>query len=659
MTMFKSFVVLFYFLHLSAVSTATITLPVIFQDNMVLQRDKVLTIWGFGDAGEKLTLKLKGTAYKTVTNPAGNWLLTLPPQLAGGPHIISIQGSMNKVELNNVLFGDVWICGGQSNMQFSLSQIGHKFPAHAATSEQNLRIFTASIDMDYVPKKDLAGGTWLEANPQTLSGFSATAYFFGRSLADSLNIPIGLISDNLGATSVESWMSAKALSPFPQFAPFCNKYLQPAKSFKEVTAAFEKIKPGWEATHYLGGEGLRNKWYLPTTDVTNWKAMEIPAWWEDKGLADFDGAVWFRKTFDLPPNFKGTVFPLHLNQIDDYDIVWVNGTKIGEGFGNINWRNYNIPAGILKPVGNTIVVRIFDAGGKGGMYSSAIWGNPILLGKWLYKPDVKIDATKFPKPHVVNVSPFSTPAILYNGNIAPITPLAIKGFTWYQGENNTSRAHEYRQLFPAFIQDWRNQFKQGNLPFLFVQLANYMEEATTPRESEWAELRDAQAAALALPNTGMAVAIEIGEAGDIHPKNKSAVGKRLSLEALRVAYGKEIISAGPTYDSMSVHNDSVVIFYKKNTNQLVTKNKYGYVSGFALAGSDRKFYWATATIRNNTVVVWSKNVKNPVAVRYAWSDNPGPLDLYNEGGLPAAPFRTDNFPYKTTGKLFSENPWEF
>jgi sialate O-acetylesterase len=636
---------------------AQLKLSQIFQSNMVLQRGKPVPVWGFATAGEKITLHFKTGKYSAVTAKDGTWSIKLPKQTAGGPYELRVKGKSDSIALKNILFGDVWICGGQSNMQYTLSQIGYTPKDTAAARNPNIRLFTATIDMDYVPKKDLSGGSWAIASVKNISNFSAAAYFFGRYLADSIDVPIGLVSINLGATSVETWMSAAALSPFPQFKPYVDAYLAPAMSFKEITAAFEKTKPEWEQKYYLKGKGMEDKWYLPETDISGWKTTEVPCWWEDHDLADFDGAVWFRKSFDLSKDFKGDHFLLQLNQIDDYDLVWINGVKVGEGFGNQNWRNYQVPANLLKPADNVIVVRVFDVGGKGGMYSGAIWGNPVLLGKWNYKQDLKIDAALFPKPHVVNVSPFSTPAVLYNGNIAPVTQMAVKGFIWYQGESNAGRATEYRNLFQAMIKDWRKQFKQGDVPFLFAQLANYMAEAPQPRESDWAELREAQSGALTLPNTGMAVLIDIGEAGDIHPKNKMDVGRRLSLEALNVAYHKNISSKGPTYAAMEARGDSIIIHYVKGTDLLYSKEKY--LKGFAIADRSNRFSWAKAFIKGNSVVVHCDGLKYPVSVRYAWSDNPGPLNLYNTSGLPAAPFRTDRLPAKTAHKLFSEDPWVF
>lgn len=655
----KVFLILPIVVFCSQIIYAEIKMPVIFQSNMVFQRDKEISIWGFANAGEKVEINFDNQRYNAITKKDKKWLIKIPPHLAGGPYELKIRGATNSILLKNILFGDVWICGGQSNMQYTLDQIGYKFTDTSKANYNNLRLFTSSIDMDYVPKEDLAGGTWKEGSPENLKYFSAVAYFFGKVLQDSLHVPIGLISDNLGATSVETWMSREALKMFPQFKNYYKEYLAPAKSFKQITADFEKMKPAWETKYYLKGKGIDEKWYLPETDVTDWKSTEVPGWWEEKGDTDFDGAMWYRKNFDMPFGFKGDTFNLQLNQIDDYDIVWINGRKIGEGFGNLNWRNYKIASTILKPENNVLVVRVFDAGGRGGMYSNAIWGNPVLLGKWKYKPGFEIDASKFPKPLVVNASPFSSPVVLFNGNIAPLRLLSVKGVIWYQGESNANRADEYKGLFPAMINDWRQNFSQGDIPFLFVQLANYMQEADVPAESEWAELREAQALALRLPNTGMATAIDIGEANDIHPKNKQEVGKRLALTALKVAYKKNIVSAGPAYESVVFAGDSAIIHFSNSAGNLITKDKYGYIRGFAMAGEDRKFHWAKAYIKYNTVIVSSAEVSKPAAVRYGWSDNPGAIDLYNDIGLPAIPFRTDTWALKTMGKVFSENPWEF
>jgi sialate O-acetylesterase len=263
-----------------------------------------------------------------------------------------------------------------------------------------------------------------------------------------------------------------------------------------------------------------------------------------------------------------------------------------------------------------------------------------------------INTAAFPGLLVENITPFSTPGALFNGSIAPLTSFAIKGVIWYQGEANVERAHEYRELFPAMIRDWRDHWLQGDFPFLFVQLANYQKEEEMPGESEWAELREAQVMALELPATGMAVTIDIGEADDIHPKNKEEVGRRLGLVALGIAYDKDRVYTGPTFKKMKLMGRTVVIKLGTHGSTLVTTDKYGYIKGFQMAGKNRQFYWARAWFEDGNIVVQSDQVNHPVAVRYAWSSNPGNLDLYNKEGLPTAPFRTDDWEGSTTGKKF-------
>jgi sialate O-acetylesterase len=409
---------------------------------------------------------------------------------------------------------------------------------------------------------------------------------------------------------------------------------------------------------------MDEKWYEPETDLSEWKDIEMPGYWEDLApeLAHHDGAVWFRRTFDLPEGFSGDKYLIALNQLDDYDIAWVNGVKVGETFGRHNFRNYFVDAKILKPVGNVLVVRIVDTGGEGGFSTSAFWGNALIRGTWKYRKGMVLDSATFPKVSLPNVSPFSSPGVLFNSNIAPLTHTPIKGVIWYQGESNADRAYEYRGLFPTMIQDWRRHWGQGDFPFLFVQLANYREEPAQPQPSSWAELREAQTLALQLPNTGMAVAIDIGEAGDIHPRNKVEVGRRLCRAALRVLgidHGQDGVGSGPLYASHRIEGDRFVIWFEQVGSGLMTPDKYGYVRGFEMAGKDSVFHWAQARIEGETVEVFCEAVSEPVAVRYGWADNPGKIDLYNAAGLPASPFRTDDWPGMTKDKKFDASAARF
>jgi len=636
-----------FFLTSSFIVKADVKLPVLFQSNMVLQRDKPCNIWGTADNGEAITISFNNANYNaTATN--GKWKITLPAQAAGGPYQIIIKAK-NAIELDNVLFGDVWICGGQSNMQFAVRDANPK-PDTPTFNNQNIRLFTVGVGMDFVPQDTVKSGSWKIANAKDVNNFTAVGFFFGSYLQQHLNIPIGLISDNLGATAIEEWMSNEAIHEFPQFDNFYNTYLAPHKSMKEMNDDFEKTKSSWEKKYYLKDDpGLQQEWYKPGTDISDWKSMNQPSHWEDNELKDYDGSVWFRKSYDsFPKDFFGNA-NIGLGQVDDYHICWVNGVKVGEAYGNMNMASFKIPDSIIKPKNNIVVVRVFDAGGKGGMYN--MFWSPYWAGEWKYKKGVQIDASKFKKPLVANAYIFGTPTILYNANIAPLTQLSIKGFIWYQGEANTGRAEEYKQLLPAMITDWRKQFNQNELPFLIVQLPNLGKDPAQPENSDWAELRDAEASALSLPNTGMAVTIDVGEADNLHPHNKLAVGNRLAKTALNIAYKIDSIHVSPRYKNMQVVGDSIIITFDNN---ILCKDKYGYVRGFAIAGSDSAFYWAKAYVKNdNTVVVYNPSIDAPIAVRYLWSDNPGDIDLYNDQGLPVAPFRTDNFPEGTAGKKFS------
>ncbi|MEY3368302.1 MAG: hypothetical protein RI973_1457 [Bacteroidota bacterium] len=632
---------------------ANISLPRIFSHHMVLQRDAPVPVWGQASPGEKITVSIAQVKRQTKADKQGNWSVTLPPHSAGGPFELLVTGD-NTLRFEDVLYGEVWLCSGQSNMNYTLEMLGIKETDSARVNNPLLRLFTVGLAMDYQPRQDVASGQWERAGPEKIHRFSAAAWYFGLYLQDKLQVPVGLIHSSMGATAIETWMSTGALRQFPQFQPLVAEMEKTGKNFAQLQAELKLFRQSWDEQYYLKGDpGIIHQWQNPDLDDTDWNTMNLPALWEDNGLADYDGSVWFRKQFSIPAGFQDDSLRISLNQIDDYDIVWVNGTRIGEGFGNRNWRSYNCPASLLKPEGNVIAVRVFDAGGKGGMYTNPFWGNPILNGTWKYRPGVRINAADFPRPTVPNGSLFTHPSLLFNGSIAPLAPFAIRGVIWYQGESNAARAEEYRELLPAMITDWRQYWKQGDFPFLVVQLANFYPEQVQPAESSWAELREAQSLALQLPNTALATAIDIGDANDIHPRDKAGVGQRLGLGALKIAYGMEVVHSGPVFKSIRTDGDKAIIHFDLQGSTLVSRDKHGYLRGFAMAGADRKFYWARAFIEEDKVVVRCPQVPLPVAVRYAWADNPGQLDLYNNEGLPALPFRTDDWPLTTKGLVFT------
>jgi sialate O-acetylesterase len=515
------------------------------------------------------------------------------------------------------------------------------------------------VDRDYTPRNNVSNAVWKQVDKETAWNYSAVGYFFGKYLSKESKVPIGLISSNLGATSIETWIGMDVLKTFPQFHEITEKVSKINKSFKTLEVELGKFRRKWDVDYYLKGPGMSGKWYEENYDYSDWEECTLPGFWEDFGYGSHDGSMWFKRTFDLDSLQVKRDFNIVLNQIDDYDRVWVNGVQIGESFGKSNFRNYSAPKEILRQKGNILTVRVFDVGGKGGIYTNAFWGNPILNDKWKYKKGVTIDANKFPRPVVPNGSPFSHPMLLYNASIAPLHKLPITGVIWYQGESNEARAVEYGSLLPAMIQDWRGKWNNPQMPFFIVQLANYRQELEQPKESQWAELRESQMVASELENVDIVTAIDIGDANDIHPYNKKEVGRRLSLLAKHYRYG-EGLQKGPVYKDCTISEKVVTIEFDTYGSSLKSLDKHGYLRGFSIAGVDGKFEWAKARIiDDNKVEVFQENLKNPKYVRYAWSDNPGKLDLVNENGLPAFPFRTDDFELSTMKSKYIYDPHAF
>ncbi len=626
---------------------AEVKLPRIFSSNMVLQQGIEIPVWGWADKGEQITVTFNNKTLRTKTDNNGKWIVKLPVTDYGGPHTLVVKGK-NTVVFENVLIGEVWVCSGQSNMEWGVNQSANPEKEIESANFPKIRLFTVPKTVAQVPKDDISSGSWVECSPETVAGFSAVGYFFGRKIFTDLNVPVGLIHTSWGGTVAETWSSAQTISKDPDLKGRLVE-LQQLDLAKFREAKLEQIKK------LLGGElpendsGMKNGepvWSAIDFNDNSWKTIKAPMYWEQQGYLDIDGIGWYRKEITLNEVQSNTNATLHLGKIDDSDITFMNGITIGKTDGLYDKdRIYTIPKELLKPGKNMIVVRVDDTGGNGG-----IWGNPedqfLAIGK--EKMDISGDwKFKISKAKVgdVSVGPNSYPTLLYNGMINPIVPFAIKGAIWYQGESNTGRAKQYQRVFPDMIKDWRTHWNQGDFPFLFVSLANFTAPPNTPGESDWAELREAQTKTLSLPNTGMALAIDIGEANDIHPKNKQEVGKRLALNALKVAYKKDIVYSGPMYSSAVFRDGKAYITFTETGSGLTAKDKYGYLKGFTIAGSNKKFEWAKADIIDNqTVVVYSEKIKDPVSVRYGWANNPDDVNLYNLEGLPANPFRTDDWP---------------
>jgi len=642
---------------------ATVRLPALVGSHMVLQRGQPVPVWGWAAPGEKVSLTFRGKTYAaSLPDASGRWQATLPATPAGGPYALTIKGQ-NTIELTDVLVGDVWLASGQSNMQMPVKdRPGGYQPVQQADQEiaaanwPNIHFFTAQQTVAYRPQAEVAGSGWLAVSPATVAQLSAVAYFFGRDLYKKYQVPVGLLVSSWGGTPAEAWVSAEGLASFPEFGPRIASFAGKTTSLADDQRAYETQQRelltnlrAHDKGYLPGGQ----TWAAPTFDARAWPTLPVPGAWEGQpALATYDGVIWLRKEIDLPASLAGQPLTLALGKIDDADSTYVNSVRVGATNGYNLPRSYPVPAGLLRPGRNVIVVRVVDTGGGGGIMGEAaevaLRGasqSLPLAGPWQYQ--VGLAPQEQPAPPVPGGAEHA-PTALYNGMIAPLQPYALKGVIWYQGESNADRAAQYRTLFPALIADWRRHWQQPDLSFLWVQLASYMAARPEPTESAWAELREAQALALQVPHTGLATAIDIGEAGDIHPHNKQEVGRRLALAAAHVAYGDtKLVYSGPQYASIVPAGAAIRLKFTQIGAGLAVKDGAA-LQGFAVAGADHVFHWATARVVGNEVAVQSPAVPQPVAVRYDWADNPSG-NLTNKEGLPALPFRTDSWPLTTAG----------
>lgn len=621
-----------------------IQLPRLVSNGMVLQRDTKVKIWGWSSPGEEIELSFNNIQYKTKANGGGNWEIELPPQSAGGPHEMILKGK-NEIKISDILFGDVWICSGQSNMELTMERVKEKYGDIIEHSEnKNIRHFLVPDKYDFKKEnQDLESGSWEAANPKSVLGFSAVGYFFARKIYQQHQVPIGLINSALGGSPVEAWISEEALKNFPNLYEELQRF-KDDKLIEEIETTNKSITERWYNELLTKDKGLATdgtKFSDPTLDDSEWSEMNLPGHWADGLLGNVNGSVWFRKKFHVPGSMIGKPAKLWMGRIVDQDSVFVNGKFVGTTGYQYPPRRYQLGADVLKEGENIITVRVINNGGRGGFildkpYYLAVEKDTIdLKGKWKYKLGTSMS------PMESQTAVRWKPAGLYNKMISPLLNYSIKGVIWYQGESNTSRATEYEKTFPALINDWRQKWGQGDFPFLFVQLANFMETTDQPVESDWAALREAQRKTLNIANTAMVVTIDLGEWNDIHPLNKKDVGERLALAAENLAYGnKDIVSSGPLYQSMKIKGNKVILTFNNMGKGLTIKGgddlKY-----FSIAGSDKKFVWAKAKIKSSKVIVWSDQVKHPIAVRYAWADNPEGANLYNKDGLPASPFQAE------------------
>ncbi|GAB3557910.1 sialate O-acetylesterase [Spirosoma fluminis] len=625
------------------VTQAQLRLPKLISDGMVLQRDAKLRIWGWAKPGERITVRFKNKTFKTVTDADGKWQVELPPMPAGGPFTMDITGS-SQIKLTDILIGDVWFCSGQSNMvhQLNIHDVTYAKEIAAANDPQIRQFWIPTLTSLQNPQSDLPTGQWKAAVGEDVRPFSAVAYFFARKIHEKYNVPVGIINASVGGTPIEAWISEEGVNDFASLKSTVEKNKDTTYVNGLTRRAATAPRPAPPVDLGLAGT---TKWYDVTYVPKGWRPINIPGYWEDQGIKDLNGVVWYRREIEVPTSMVGKPARVFLGRIVDADELYINGKSVGKTTYQYPQRRYSVPADVLKAGKNVFVVRVTNMGGKGGFvpdkpYCLFAGADTVdLKGSWSYKVGTAfrpVAGGGFGGGIVAQ----NQPTALYNAMVAPEIKYAIKGFCWYQGESNAGRPEEYEQLLPALINDWRRIWKQGTLPFLYVQLPGFMDYNYQPSESNWAILREAQLKALSVPNTAMAVAIDLGEWNDIHPDNKKDVGERLALAALKTAYKEDLVYSGPLYQSSTVDGNKMVISFANTGGGLITND--GEEPGeFAIAGSDKKFVWAKTKLENGKVIVWSNEVPNPQYVRYAWADNPVNPNVYNKEGLPASPFRTD------------------
>jgi sialate O-acetylesterase len=637
---------------------AQIKLPALVRDSMILQRDAKLPVWGWASKGEKVSVQFLGKTYKTTTGADGKWFVTLPALKAGGPFTMTISGS-NKITLKDILVGDVWFCSGQSNMvhQMRIHRDLYENDIQQANNPMIRHVFIPTLTSLAGPKDDFPPVYWKSAIPADVTEFSAVAYFFARKIYDHYKIPMGLINASVGGTPIEAWISEEGFSSFPTELATLQKNKDTAYINSRNRPGTGGGNRGGNRSTVVSDKGLAGpkQWYDISYEPRGWHSINVPGYWEDQGVKDLNGVVWYRKEINVPQQMAGKAAKLVLGRIVDADNAYINGVQVGNTTYLYPQRRYAVPAGVLKAGRNLVVVKVTNTNGKGGFvpdkpYFLVVGNDSIdLKGTWAFKVGEVYEPLNFRgggggAPAGAGGGPISAqnqPAGLYNAMVAPAIKYKVKGFLWYQGEANTGRAKEYAGMMRALVENWRKIFQVDNAPFFWVQLPGFMDRTYTPVESNWATTRESQLKALSVPGTGMAVAIDLGEWNDIHPDNKKDVGERLALIAEKLAYGNnDIVYSGPIYQSSKIEGNKIILSFNHIGGGLITIDGEP-LSQFAIAGADKKFVWANARIEGNTVVVWNDQVTDPKYVRYAWSDNPEGANLFNKEGLPASPFRTD------------------
>ncbi len=624
---------------------AQLKLPSIIADHMVLQQGKPVTVWGWNTPGEKVVVQFRNKTYTSVTNKKGEWQCTLPVMKAGtaGDMIITAKDQTQAVQ--DILVGEVWVCSGQSNMEWLMSQLPEDMKTETKSCRNDqIRYLTVKRGFDKVLRNDaVLLNSWRPIDSITLGDCSSVAYYFARKLYERLKVPIGLLVTSWGGTPAQSWTDTATIhSSFPGYYTTYTKDILPLdfNSLEEQARRNNELYKREEAASSVAMREYRAEEF----NDSGWVNYQLLKFWEGQGYQNVDGVAAIRFSFTLTADQLNGKAVLYMPAIDDVDSTWVNGQFVGTTRVWNEPRKYEFPASVLKPGRNTVAIWVLDTGGAGGMFNEPDGLFLELGGKKIpLSPNAKFKLLASMKPlsgNVVYSALQNQPSLLFNAMIHPLLKYGIRGTIWYQGESNVAQFVEYRSLFPAMIRGWRKNWKQGDFPFLFVQLASFNPSGVEPDTSSWAGLREAQTMTLRLPNTGMAVTTDVGDQKDIHPLRKRPVGERLALNAFKLAYGfRNEVNAGPVFVSAENKDNKLLLSFTNKGSGLIIKGDK--LEGFTVAGSDKRFVSADAVLAGDKVWVSSAAVKKPVYVRYAWANAPLSANLFNKEGLPAVPFRTD------------------
>lgn len=613
----------------------------IFGDGMILQRNKPIKIWGYTEAGEKVILTLENKSYETLSSVEGEWNITIDPMQAGGPYEIELRTSNHTLSIKNILFGDVWLCSGQSNMELPIARVMERYRDEVNCYQNDeIRMFRVAMAYDFnTPREEIEQGAWFSINPKDVERFTAVGYFFAKALYEKYQVPIGLIDTSVGGSRLECWLSEEELLQYPDAVEEIRTW-QDIEQVNQMMRENEEMIGEWFDRLEKLDRGFKEipNWYSETYLMDEWRSIQVPGEWKHQGIHLSAGSVWFKKEIDLDESLLKKQARILLGTIVDSDRVYINGIEVGRTEYQYPPRIYDIPAGVLRAGKNTITIRAVENSSTGGFTLEKFYGLEFgdekvdLSGEWLYKVGAEIE------PLIPQIFPQFKALGLYNAMIHPLINTEIKGVIWYQGESNADKANLYKERFENLIISWRKLWKNETLPFLYAQLTSYGEVASIPVESCWAELREAQLQALELPYTAMAVITDIGEWNDLHPLNKKDVGERLALAAEVIAYGEEHEYSGPIAKSAKVLEGKVIVDFKHLGSGLAVKNGED-LRDFSISHDNQHFIWAEAKIQGNNVVIWNEAITDPVAIRYGWSDSPIYANLCNREGLMASPFR--------------------